>query len=136
MKPKPFSLLNHFTVPVATGVASSCQRGLPCGDLRPPMVTTSATREPSRGGSVEPSPHLRGLGRQPGLTVAAHDVFAPVNRVMGQDHVQRYGRASGIWPFCVPASQPVLALRQIGSSAVSPKERRCFLASPSSVQRL
>src|SRR6476619_1200331 len=95
MKPKPFSLLNHFTVPVATGVASSCQRGLPCGDPRLPMVTTSATREPSRGGSVEPSPFVRGLGRQPGTTVAAAGVFTPVNRVMGQPDDRRYGKSVG-----------------------------------------
>src|SRR3954469_10712274 len=70
MKPKPFSLLNHFTVPVATGAASS-------GLARPPVwrpqvagahderVARTFARPPIRAESV-----LHGPGRQLGTTVA------------------------------------------------------------------
>src|SRR6478735_6900875 len=65
MKPKPFSLLNHFTVPVATGRAFSVSEAprVETSDCR--WFATSRTHETSRAGLPRPALTTR-TGTAPG----------------------------------------------------------------------
>src|SRR4051812_13265619 len=69
MKPKPFSSLNHFTVPVAICAASS--RGIPGGHSSPAVTrgNVPAHRDPPVNGRLPAAGH----GRQDHQHVAAAD---------------------------------------------------------------
>src|SRR6476660_5163012 len=78
MKPKPFSLLNHFTVPVATGVASS---GLARSPVWRPHAADGHDRRLARSSRAvgrSCRAHRRGLGTATGTTVSVTGASGPV----------------------------------------------------------